>query len=211
MSQDARDDLKEILNQREYQIYYEDSRGFLQLLIDRIQEWIAEQLLKLFPAITPSSGVSGFVFIILILITVGILIFILFKLIERSTRKRSLHDKPLQHENELKWTVEQHLDEAKKQEEIGDYSIATRHMFLALLLYFHGINWLEARIWKTNLEYYEELKEVNLESASFFYEFVLLFDEITYGDRQVKEEEYKQCKDEALIWLEKRKGEMDRG
>ena len=63
-------------------------------------------------------------------------------------------------------------------------------MFLALLLYFHEKEWLEARIWKTNWEYYEEIRKVNQEWADQFYHLALLFDEATYGERKVDKEEY---------------------
>ncbi|WP_218212222.1 hypothetical protein, partial [Pseudomonas sp. 2822-15] len=83
-------------------------------------------------------------------------------------RKRIYRDhKPLEAMKELNWSYQNHLDEALRKERLQDYSLATRHLFLALLLYFHDVKWLEARIWKTNWEYYEELKQVNEESAEF--------------------------------------------
>ena len=84
---------------------------------------------------------------------------------------------------------------------LTDYTLSTRHLFLALLLYFHEKEWLEARIWKTNWEYYDELKKVNQEWAEQFYHLAYFFDEVTYGERNVQKEEYIQFHNEAMKWL----------
>ncbi|MBU9722369.1 MULTISPECIES: DUF4129 domain-containing protein [Bacillaceae] len=201
--EEARRQLEEILNQREYQIYYEDTRGFLTRLIDTVQTWVMEQLARLFPAIQTSTTVSSIIFILIIIAIILILGVVLFFTVRTLNRKRLYRDnKPLQNRKEKNWSFDMHLSESKKQEELGDYSQAARHLFLALLLYFHDINWLEARIWKTNWEYYEELRKVNEDSAEFFYEFVLIFDQITYGERQISKEEYMSYQSQAVQWLE---------
>ncbi|WP_268872907.1 DUF4129 domain-containing protein [Neobacillus fumarioli] len=73
------------------------------------------------------------------------------------------------------------------------------------MLYFHEKNWLEARIWKTNWDYYDELRRVDLQEADQFYRLAQIFDEVTYGERTVSKEEYVQFKQEAMKWLGERR------
>ena len=105
----------------------------------------------------------------------------------------------------MSWSFQKHLNEAKRQEELAQYSHATRHLFLALLLFFHEKEWLEARIWKTNWEYYEELKKVNTDYANQFYDLALLFDEATYGEKSVDQKEFEQFRHAVMNWF----GELD--
>lgn len=196
-----REKMEEILSGREYQVYYDDSASLLERAIAWVEAWLAELLGRLFPAFSGSGGVSGFVFVLVILAIIALLIVIFVMVGKNAKRRHTFRDqKPLQ-VNELEWTYHEHLKEAERQEEFENYTAATRHLFLGLLLYFHEIKWLEARIWKTNWEYYEELKEVNKASAEFFYAFVLLFDQATYGKRKVTQEEYEYYLQEAKKWL----------
>jgi hypothetical protein len=130
-----------------------------------------------------------------------LLLIILF-LIFFIKRKRTLrHRKPIQTKNEMEWSYRRHVSEAKKNESLEEYTISTRHMFLALLLYYHEKEWLKARIWKTNWDYYDELRKIDQEEANQFYNLALLFDEVTYGERIVIKEEYFKYRDEVSSLL----------
>ncbi|MFK4996929.1 DUF4129 domain-containing protein [Bacillus sp. N9] len=59
-----------------------------------------------------------------------------------------------------------------------------------------------ARVWKTNGEYYEELKKVNPKWANEFHHLALIFDEVTYGEKSVQKEEYVPFYIKAMKWLE---------
>ena len=73
-------------------------------------------------------------------------------------RKRRFRDsKPLEVLTETEWTYEMHEKKAYELESSGEYSQATRHLFLAILLFFDEKGWLVAKRWKTNWEYYDEL------------------------------------------------------
>ena len=124
-------------------------------------------------------------------------------------RKRFKEKKILQSVEEINWSFERHLTEARKLEELGDFTKSTRHLFLAILLYFHEKKWLEARIWKTNWEYYEELRKVNKQWAGNFYHLAILFDGVTYGGYEVQQEEYEKFQKEVMVWLNEMRNELE--
>src|SRR5699024_4298162 len=98
--------------------------------------------------------------------------------------------RPLKYISENEWSSHNHLSEAEKQASAGNYSVAVRHMFLALLLYFHENDMVEAKSWKTNWDYCDELRKVNQPLAEQFYHLALLFDEVFYGERVMTRDEY---------------------
>ena len=198
----AREKLEDILTTQEYKLYHNGSKGLIETLWEKAKEWIGRQLLKLFPSIESASSASGpilIAIIVAVLILIGVLI---FYIIRNGRRNRILHNKkPLQSRSEINWSYQRHLAEAGRLAAIEDYTPSTRHLFLALLLYFHENKWLEARIWKTNWDYYEELRKVNQQWADQFYDLASFFDEVTYGERTVQKEEYIQFQTEAFVWL----------
>ncbi len=203
---DARDRIEDILNEKEYRIYYDESRNLFEEWWNQLKKWLADLLENLFPSIGSANGAAELVLLLIIfgaLLLLGIAVFYLV----RNTRSKKLSkQKPLHSDKELSWTYQKHLREAKKQEENQDFTAATRHLFLALLLYFHEKEWLEARAWKTNWEYYDELRKVNQSWAHEFYDLALVFDEVTYGEYEIDKLEYLQFRDKAFTWLSDIKG-----
>ncbi|WP_240794280.1 DUF4129 domain-containing protein [Bacillus sp. BHET2] len=198
----AKDQIKDILEGEEYKAYQDESQGLLAGWWQRAQEWLAEQLQKINPSFGPTDAAASGILITLIVIVLAVLLVIVFFMVRTRVRIRKFRsNKPLQSLNEMEWSYSSHLEEAYKQEALHDYSKATRHMFLALLLYFHEREYLEARVWKTNWEYYDELQRVNQGWADRFYKLALLFDEVAYGERDVNESEYLQYKHQAEEWL----------
>ncbi|MEI2665288.1 DUF4129 domain-containing protein [Rossellomorea sp. LJF3] len=199
----ARDQLEDILEREEYQAYLQNNQDLLSGMWEKAKEWIRGLLGNIDPSLEPTGGAASGILITLIVLVVGILLLIAFSAVRNGVRRRRFRsNKPLQSMNEMEWSYTRHLEEARKQEDLGDYSKATRHMFLALLLYFHEREYLEARVWKTNWEYYDELRKVNQRWADRFYRLALLFDEVAYGEREVEKEEYLHYKQEARSWLE---------
>ncbi|MDX5476333.1 MAG: DUF4129 domain-containing protein [Bacillaceae bacterium] len=198
----VRNELEKILNEPEYQAYY--NQTFLEKMWARIQEWINDILASVFGNMgaTGLSSTLFIYFIIIILIIVAIIVLVYMNP-SFSRRRKIGNNAPIYSSHELEWTSEMHFAEAKRQEENMDYTKATRHSFLAILLFFHEQEWLKAKIWKTNWEYYEELIKVNRDTATFFKEIVLLFDEATYGEREINQEEYEPFAKEVASWLEK--------
>ncbi|WP_096155050.1 DUF4129 domain-containing protein [Bacillus sp. FJAT-45066] len=199
---EVRNELEKIVSEQEYQAYY--NQTFLEKMWARIQEWINEMLASVFGNMG-ATGLSSTLFIYFLIIILIIVAIIVLVYMNPSFSRRSKAGKnaPVYSSHELEWTSEMHLAEAKRQEENMDYTKATRHSFLAILLFFHEQEWLKAKIWKTNWEYYEELLKVNRDAATFFKEMVLLFDEATYGERRIKPEEYEPFAKEVASWLEK--------
>ncbi len=194
----ARGDLEEILKRKEYTVYYE-SKGLFATWWDKAKEWIATQLEKLFPAIDSASRVSGTILIAIIVLIVFLLVIAAFFVIRNMRRNQVLRkQKPLQSRREMNWTSQRHLEEAEKHVRIEDFTLSTRHLFLALLLSLHEKGLLEARIWKTNWDYYDELRKVDQVIAEQFFQFAQLFEEVAYGERTVMKEEYLQFHHE--VW-----------
>jgi uncharacterized membrane protein YgaE (UPF0421/DUF939 family) len=206
----ARDALGDILHSREYRAYYTDSQNIFVVWWEKAKEWLANLLAKLFPSIDSTSGAAGPILIVVIVAVIGLLGWLVFLLIRNTRQNLKMNlKKPLQSMSEISWSFQTHLAEADKQEEMGDYTLATRHLFLALLLFFHDKEWLEARIWKTNWEYYEELRKVNHQGAELFYKLSAFFDEITYGERKASKEETAQFRSVVMNWLNKTNAKVE--
>ncbi|PAV28453.1 hypothetical protein CIL05_16065 [Virgibacillus profundi] len=202
----AKEDLQEILNQREYQIYYEDNRNFLEIWWDNIKAWFRDLLADWLSGFEPSNGFADTLLIILIGVVFLLAIFGIFLVLRSVKRKKALQEhQPFQSLNEMEWSVERHLKEAEKQEQAENYSLATRHQFLAVLLYFHERQWLQAHVWKTNWDYFAELQRKDKQRAEAFYELARMFDEAVYGKRKIEQKEYQNYREKALKWL----GETD--
>ncbi|WP_196493777.1 DUF4129 domain-containing protein [Ornithinibacillus caprae] len=198
----AKSEIEEILNNREYQVYYEDQRSIFDIWWDKLSAWFGDLLSKLFADLNPSSGFADTLLILLIGVVILLIAVAIFLSIRLIRRKRVFQEhQPLLSKSEMEWSVNRHLKEAEKHEEMGDYSTATRHIFLALLLYFHEKEWLIAQVWKTNWEYFDELQKSNTNRASAFYRLAHLFDEVVYGERNLEEKEYIAYRQDALKWI----------
>lgn len=198
----AREGLKEILNQREYQIYYEENRNFLQILWDRITTWFQELLAEWLLGLDPSNAFADTLLVILIGAVILLAIVVLFFAVRSVRRKRATRDyQPFQSEDELEWSAAQHLREAEKLAGEGDYSLGIRHQFLALLLYFHDLELLKAHVWKTNWDYFAELQKKDKQRAEAFYELARTFDEAVYGERAMEKKEYENYRENVRRWM----------
>ncbi|MEH7223488.1 DUF4129 domain-containing protein [Bacillus sp. JJ1566] len=203
----ARDRIEEILNGKEYRIYYDESRNVFQKWWAQVKEWLTDFLESLFPTIESGSGTAEVVLVFIILGALLLLGIAVFLLVRNKKRNANLSKhKPLHSAEELNWTYQRHLQEALKHEENHLYSPATRHLFLALLLFFHEKEWLEAKLWKTNWEYYDELRKVKQSWAEEFYDLALVFDEVAYGEYEIDKVEYNLFREKAFGWLEHPEG-----
>src|SRR5690348_10296201 len=141
-SSKGREEIEEILQGKEYQAYY-DSKSLLVIWWEKAKNWIAEQLAKLFPSIEPAAFEAGPVLAAIIITVFVLLGLTVFLLIRKRNRNKTFRDtKPLQSTEEMHWSYQKHLAEARKLEAVEDYTRSTRHLFLALLLYFHEKEWL---------------------------------------------------------------------
>lgn len=201
-SKDVRKELEDILSQREYQVYYENEQNFIQTWWADVKEWFRDLLSELFSDLNPSNGFADTLLVIIIGVVVLLALLVIFLFVRSSVRKRSVKGRqPFQSTSELEWSVARHLEEANRQEQLENYALATRHQFLAVLLYFHKRDWLEARTWKTNWEYFSELERQDKEIARSFYDLARIFDEVFYGERQIDYPDYKKYRKKAAKWL----------
>ncbi|MFC4322199.1 EGFR-like transmembrane domain-containing protein [Litchfieldia salsa] len=202
-SNDAKNDIENILEAKEYRMYQEESKSVLEILWDKVRDWIADLLSNMIPSVESSSNLASVVLsIVIFALVVGLVFFIALR-VRNKKRKNGLQSyQPLQTINEMNWSYQQHLKEAQVQEGLKNYMLATRHMFLALLLYFHEQEWLIAKIWKTNWDYYEELLKINQMKAEKFYLLALLFDEVAYGEREVQSTDFLDYYDRVMKLFE---------
>ncbi|EDL64931.1 DUF4129 domain-containing protein [Bacillus sp. SG-1] len=198
----ARDELQDILDDREYTVYQPENQGFSQSLWEKIRDTFIDWLNNLFPGYAVSQGGGTMITVVLVILGLAALTITLLLVSRNVINKRKFaQQKPLQHLSEKDWSYREHLAESQKQEEAEEYSPAVRHLFLALLLYFDEKEWLAARKWKTNWDYYEELEKVNKEWAERFYSLALKFDEAAYGGREIQREEFIPYKEQAMKWM----------
>lgn len=208
-AEQAKDELQNILSTHEYQVYYEDNRNFLQIWWDRFKEWLGDVLSKLFSSFEPSSGFANLVLFMVIAVVVVLVVLVVFLGIRKAGRSRKFRGSPpLKHIKEEDWTYIDHLKASRKKETDENYTGATRHLFLTLLLYFHEKEWLQARDWKTNWEYFAELRQINQQYAETFYHLAVTFDQVVYGKRVLQKNEYLLFRKSVMAWLHDGKNEQ---
>jgi hypothetical protein len=199
----ARDKIKDILDAREYQDYYGENRNFLQRFWDSVMEWLNELLVKLFGSLEPSNGfATGLVVILGIIVLVLVIIAVFFVVRYFKRKSRFQEQSHFFNQQEKDWTSLEHLSKANELENNGNLPLATRHLFLALLLYFHEKGYIEARIWKTNWEYFEELKRYEKKRAESFNKLARIFEDVVYGEQTVEKESYLAYKESVLHWIQ---------
>ncbi|WP_164668683.1 DUF4129 domain-containing protein [Virgibacillus doumboii] len=201
-SDKAREEIRGILDQNEYKVYYEDNRNFLQIWWERLTNWIGEQLTKLFSGLEPSSGFADLVLFTIIIAIIALIGFVVLHRFQAGKRRKFYDYQPLKSLNASSWSFADHLRAVRQQENDKNHNEAARHLFLATLLYFHDKEWLRAKNWKTNWEYYAELQRVNSQLADSFHQLALVFDEVVYGEQKLEIDDYYRFRNEAMQWLD---------
>lgn len=201
-STEAKKDLEEILKQGEYTVYSKPP-GFVEKCWNKAMAWLADLLESWFPSLEGSRSAAAPLLIGFIAIAVLILAWIAYLLIRNSRRKMLNREyKPLQFSREIDWTYEMHMERAYRLEAEGQLRTAVRHFFLALLLFLDKQKSIEARQWKTNWEYFAELGKSSRADADRFYELASVFDEVTYGERQISNNDFLSFRGKIASWLE---------
>lgn len=201
--------LEQILNAEEYQKYYEDNRNFLQVWWENAVEWIQNQLGDISSTFEPSNNLANIILYVIILAIILLIVIGTYFLSRSMMDKRKYREQPiLQSISEKDWTFHDHLEEAQQQENNKNYTNAIRHLFLALLLFLNEEKLIQVRMWKTNGEYFNELKKISKETADEFYQLALQFDEAFYGEQPLNKEEYDQYRNKVLLLIKKRNNEV---
>ncbi|WP_058305867.1 DUF4129 domain-containing protein [Gracilibacillus massiliensis] len=201
--QTEREQLKEILSNKEYQVYYEDNRSFIEKIWDRIKEWLGDILSKVFESFDPSTTVgNSIITVIVLVILLAVVIGIVAIVMTVTRRKRLKNHQPFASSNQLEWGYQEHLDVAKQYASEEAYRLATRHQFLAFLLLLNEKSLLTAKLWKTNWDYYDELKQSKHALAQDFYQLALFFDKSAYGEQQITQEDYQNYQAKITDWID---------
>ncbi|MDX8046385.1 DUF4129 domain-containing protein [Gracilibacillus sp. S3-1-1] len=201
--QKEQEQLNDILNGQEYQIYYQDNRSLLERLWDRFVEWIQKILNYIFESFNPASTTGNIITMLTAGIIIAIVLATIIAIVMITIRKKRLSKRQLFNQSEeLSWSYRDHLQAAHDYETKANYRLATRHQFLSLLLVVDEHEWLEARQWKTNWDYYDELKQTNKAFAEDFYQLALFFEKITYGKHPITVDEYQSYQSEINRWIE---------
>ncbi|GEN31919.1 uncharacterized protein with PQ loop repeat [Cerasibacillus quisquiliarum] len=198
----AKEQLQHILNGLEYRSYYNQREGFVSKWWNKLVEWLADKLIAIFKTTETSQNISEIILVIIITLIVLFMIFGLFIFLRHIQRRRRYRSQqPLSTWDKIDWTYENHLAEAKKLELENNLQHATRHRFLALLLFFDERGYLEKKIWKTNVDYYLELKQGSKERANTFLQLARTFDDVVYGEHNINKKDYEVFRQQTIPWL----------
>lgn len=180
--------------------------------IRNILEIIFEGIGKLIETILRNLNLSGLgnkfvglgvvakvIIYILSLLVILLFTFLIVKLVLKMIRNRSFKFKKDDLSDELEEFTkapDEPMRLALEYKEQGNYRLAFRYFFLALLINFNERELIKIQKFKTNMQYYRELfvsdEELAKESESFFNTFYYVW----YGKREIN-------KEELLNWEEK--------
>lgn len=183
--------LEEILAQSEFQ-WPEEEPTFL----DRIWDWISEQLLKLLARISPSAAsglgqlLQPFLTIIGIIILFGVLYFTFRGLIadlvseaDSTAHGSDMYDELL--------SVDQALQKAQNLSAGGDYRSAVRYLYLSSLLLLEEQGLIRFDRSQTNQEYLRNVA-ANSELSDILRDVIDVFDRVWYGFQNLDSRAYAQ-------------------
>ncbi|GAA0312154.1 hypothetical protein GGQ92_001965 [Gracilibacillus halotolerans] len=201
MKQEMRENLDSILSKSEYQVYYEDNRSLIERLWDWFMDWLIKFLSLFDIELAPSSHTANLIVLILVIIAALLLVLLVTLFIRRMIRRHALKSKGIFLADEADWTYQQHLEEAQLNRDKSLFDIATRHTFLAFLLFLQEHNLVEIKRWKTNWEYANELSSTNPSFVPRYHEAANFFEKVTYGDETVNEEQFHLYYENMNHWM----------
>src|SRR5690606_31669137 len=211
MNQEMREELDSILSKAEYQAYYEDNRSLMQRLWDSFRDWLLELLSYFDINLEPSSQVANIVVLTIVFIIAILLLVLVLFLIKRIIKRRALKSKNIFLSDEADWTYQQHLDEAIRYQNEQQFELATRHTFLAFLLFLQEYDLLEIKRWKTNWEYANELATNEPTLVSKYQVTANFFEKVTYGDESVSEVQFQEYFENMKQWMDEWKSTRKAG
>jgi hypothetical protein len=200
-SDDIKKQLETILAGEEYQAYNKQHENFLMQWVEKIINWLIEFLRELLPGAGVSENTYRWISYALILLFFLLLLILLGVFLRRYIRGKKGETTPLGTHKEFSMRAKDHIKTAEKYAGNGDYRQGIRYLFLALLLHLNEKEWLKARPWKTNGEYYDELLEVSPPFAERFHVLSGIFDESFYGGRSTNREDYNHFYQQVKEWM----------
>jgi hypothetical protein len=196
-----REDLQGILATKEYHIYTQENKSILQDLFDGLKNWLNKILQNIFPHADVAKRTSEWLSYGIAALGLLLLFLMLFLLLSRFVRHGQVHSKHVSMAKGQTLTAQRHLAEAHKLAEAGNYSSALRLLFLGSILYLNQNQWIEAKVWKTNWEYYAELKDRAPQLANSFYTLAVKFEEAMYGGRPIARDDYWLYHNQVNKWI----------
>ncbi|BAM46715.1 MAG: hypothetical protein GX972_03320 [Amphibacillus sp.] len=183
--------LEKILNSKEYQAYYQDNRNILQRIWDYIKEWVLELINKWFDGLTPSSSVGDLIVAVILIVLMLVVVCLAIYLIRNFHRSKQLkRHQPLKEITINGVSILEYQNLLEEAELKHNYQASVRFQFLILLYELDQMQWLKVERWKTNWDYYQEIKSMSREKAEQFYQLAIYFEATTYGNRQVDNAAY---------------------
>ena len=196
-----REDLQGILATEEYQVYTREPNNLLRDLFDSLGNWLHQILKSIFPHVDVAKKTSEWLSYGIAALGVLLLFLLLYLLLSRFVRQGQVNLKQVSMVKGQSLTAQRHLVEAHKLAEEGNYSSALRHLFLGFLLSLDQNQWIEAKAWKTNWEYYAELMERAPQLAGSFYTLAVKFEEAMYGGRPIARDDYWLYHNQVDKWI----------
>ena len=200
-SNEVKKQIESILSGKEYQAYNNQHENFLLQWLEKIVTWLVDFLRNLLPGTGVSENTFRWISYALILLFFIVLFILLVVFIRRFLRRKEVKTTPFGTHKEFSMSAKEHVKTAEKYAGNGDYRQGIRYLFLALLLYLNEKEWLKARPWKTNGEYYDELMEVSPPFAERFHVLSGIFDESFYGGRPTNRENYNHFYQQVKEWM----------
>jgi hypothetical protein len=204
----AREDIENILSQKEYQAYYREEKNTLADLLQRLQDWLNRYLGKWLPEPEIRESTSEWISYGMVGLGIAMVLLLLFLFSSKVVRENRFYSKPIGTESEFILTPQSHLEEADKRLEEGDLRSAQRHLFLAYLLSLDQHQWIEAKAWKTNGEYFDELQGKQLDIATMFHTLASRFEATWYGGRPLTKEDYVEYHQQVVNFVTNKDGHI---
>jgi hypothetical protein len=204
----AREEMEQILSQKEYQAYYREEKNTLADLLERLQEWLNRYFSKWLPQPEIRESTSEWISYGMVGLGIAIVLFLLYLFSSKVVRENRFYSKPIGTESELIQSPQSHLQMADKHLEEGNLRSAQRHLFLAYLLGLDQQKWIEAKAWKTNGEYFDELQGKQPEIAKAFRGLAYRFEATWYGGRHISREEYVEFRQQVVSFVTSMDGHM---
>lgn len=190
-SAEVKKQLEDILSDDEYQVYYrEHEASLLAMLEEFVERYFGNLLRKMFPQSEIPEHLTSWIAYILMAVCLVVLVGMLVSFYRKLVPEMKYKPGSAGSEEDFSMSVETHLEAADQYARNGDYREAIRRLFLAMLLRLDEKQWIQARAWKSNGEYCDELLDSAPEYAQRFREVSAVFDETFFGGRRMAQQEY---------------------
>ncbi|MDR3271646.1 MAG: DUF4129 domain-containing protein [Peptococcaceae bacterium] len=205
----AAETIRNILAERAYAIYYEEKTSILQDLLAKLREKILYLLDKFLPDLDIPASVSAVLAYVVIAFFILLLAGCVIYIVNHLLRHQHLQRQAVISSRELRQSVVDHLNLAAECAAGEDLPAATRHLFLACILYLDQAGYVQARLWKTNGEYVEELRAGKPTLATVFDQLALKFEDGYYGGKLISREDYHRYRQRVLLLMQREGSDAD--